>query len=277
MFRRALFVALLLCSTSVFGQSVRTWVSNAGLDGGSCGLGAPCRTFEYALTVTASGGDIVALNSGGFGNGLNINKAVNIIVPDGIYAAISTLFNNQNGITISAGINDVVRIKGLNVLGVDTGSTGIGIYVGVAKRVELDNLQISRIATGVKVVNDTRVHINRLYITETNIGIWSIGSQTPAAVNGAFAPPLKVSIMNTRIIGTGTGVKVDSGSIMMVQGNTIAHATTITYTIASIVTNCSQISLNSNSDSNVYFNNNTGTQDGRNGMNNNGYEGCQTF
>ncbi|MDQ6701827.1 MAG: hypothetical protein M3Z96_01330 [Pseudomonadota bacterium] len=40
----------------------RTFVSGKGTDSGACALAAPCRTFAFALTQTAAGGEIDVLD-----------------------------------------------------------------------------------------------------------------------------------------------------------------------------------------------------------------------
>jgi hypothetical protein len=47
----------------------RTFVSGKGTDSGACSLAAPCRTFAFALTQTAAGGEIDVLDPAGYGAG----------------------------------------------------------------------------------------------------------------------------------------------------------------------------------------------------------------
>ena len=53
----------------------RTFVSSGGLDTNTCLLAAPCRGFQAALLQTNAGGEIVVLDSAGYGP-VTINKAV---------------------------------------------------------------------------------------------------------------------------------------------------------------------------------------------------------
>jgi hypothetical protein len=57
--------------------ATRTWVSGHGADSGACALAAPCRTFAFALTQTASGGEIDVLDPAGYGT-VNITQAISI-------------------------------------------------------------------------------------------------------------------------------------------------------------------------------------------------------
>src|ERR1700731_870308 len=95
----------------------RTFVSTAGADTNTsvnCGPTAPCRTFSAALSVTASGGEIIVLNSGGYGPPFSIAQSVSITAPDGVYAGVTV--GTGVGITIAtAGVS--VALKGVSING----------------------------------------------------------------------------------------------------------------------------------------------------------------
>ncbi len=115
----------------------RTFVSAAsGNDANPCTRTAPCRNFQAAIAQTASGGEVVVLDSGGYGM-VTINQAVSLVAPPGVYAGISVFSGtgfSAAGITITAGASDVVTIRGLtlNGLGGDFGivfNSGAALYV----------------------------------------------------------------------------------------------------------------------------------------------------
>ena len=57
----------------------RTFVSAAnGNDANPCTLSLPCRNFQAAIAQTASGGEVVVFDSGGYGT-VNITQAVSRI------------------------------------------------------------------------------------------------------------------------------------------------------------------------------------------------------
>ncbi len=58
-------------------QASRTWVSGVGDDANPCSRTAPCKTFAGAISKTAAGGEIDALDPGGFG-AVTITKAITI-------------------------------------------------------------------------------------------------------------------------------------------------------------------------------------------------------
>ena len=90
-----LFAACL--STYAGATAQRTFVASNGLDTNPCTIPAPCRSFTTALTQTTTGGEIIVKDSAGYGP-VVLTKAVSIISPPGIYAAI----------TVSAGAGIVV-------------------------------------------------------------------------------------------------------------------------------------------------------------------------
>jgi hypothetical protein len=59
---------LLVClwSGGAQAQATRTWVSGVGNDANPCSRTAPCKTFAGAISKTAAGGEIDALDPGGF-------------------------------------------------------------------------------------------------------------------------------------------------------------------------------------------------------------------
>ncbi len=65
-FRAVLFVSITLIVASLgHAQATRTWVSGVGDDANPCSRTAPCKTFAGAISKTAAGGEIDALDSGG--------------------------------------------------------------------------------------------------------------------------------------------------------------------------------------------------------------------
>jgi hypothetical protein len=105
----------------------RTWVSGMGTDGGACTRAAPCKTFAFALTQTAAGGEIDVLDPAGYGT-VTITKAISI-VNDGVgVAAIGA--SSGNGITINAGPTDSVHLRGLTIEGIGGAVDGIQFNAG---------------------------------------------------------------------------------------------------------------------------------------------------
>src|SRR5512147_929574 len=113
-------------------QATRTWVSGVGDDANPCSRTAPCKTFAGAISKTAAGGEIDALDSAGFG-AVTITKAITI---DGSAVLASVLGTGVNGIVVAAGATDVVILRGLSLNGAGTGLAGVRFNTGKALHVE---------------------------------------------------------------------------------------------------------------------------------------------
>src|SRR3954453_6715506 len=129
------FVVPLMASPA-HAQATRTWVSGVGDDINPCSRTAPCKTFAGAISKTAAGGEINAIDSGGFGS-VTITKSITI---DGTGVMSSILAAGTNGIIINitnnADLARSVRIRGLAINGAGTGQ--IGIKVMAASRVTIE-------------------------------------------------------------------------------------------------------------------------------------------
>src|SRR6516165_4604146 len=128
----ALLVICLL-SGAADAQATRTWVSGVGDDANPCSRTAPCKTFAGAISKTAPGGEINALDPGGFG-AVTITKAITIDGGGGQIAGV--LVSGTNGIVVSAGPTDVVTLRNLRIDGIGTGLNGIRYLSGAALHVQ---------------------------------------------------------------------------------------------------------------------------------------------
>ena len=68
---------LMLGAVAAQAQATRTWVSGVGDDVNPCSRTAPCKTFAGAISKTADGGEIDALDPGGYG-AVTITKGITI-------------------------------------------------------------------------------------------------------------------------------------------------------------------------------------------------------
>ncbi len=130
-------LALLALPGAALAQATRTWVSGVGNDADPCSRTSPCKTFAGAFSKTAAGGEIDALDSGGFG-ALTITKSITI---SGVGVNAGVLVAGTNGINVDgAGIHvvlDHINFQGLDSSGVpaDQGLTAIGFEAGASLRV----------------------------------------------------------------------------------------------------------------------------------------------
>src|SRR5271168_4542210 len=122
----ALALAVTLPAVSAQAQSIRTFVSTSGTDNPSCSLTSPCRHFSAAVTATAVGGEVDALDPGAYGS-FTISQAISIEGQGWSYVAPGA---NGNAITINA-VSGNVTIHGVSLNGVGTtNTTGIQFNSG---------------------------------------------------------------------------------------------------------------------------------------------------
>jgi Right handed beta helix region len=137
----AISLVALALPASAFGQATRTWVSGTGDDANPCSRTAPCKTFPGAYSKTAAGGEINVIDPGGFG-GVTIGKSITI---DAENTEGGVLVSGTNGITVNAGPNDKVILRGLDINGIasSTASPGLnGVRVLQAKSVKIQRSKI---------------------------------------------------------------------------------------------------------------------------------------
>ncbi len=100
---------------------------------------APCKTFAGAISKTAAGGEIDALDPGGFGT-LTVTKAVTIDGGGGQVASV--LASGTIGFNINAGANDTVTLRNLRINGAGTTLGTKGMNILNAGTVEVQNCVI---------------------------------------------------------------------------------------------------------------------------------------
>src|SRR5262249_38575669 len=189
----------LLYAAPAQAQATRTWVSGVGDDANPCSRTAPCKTFAGAISKTAPGGEIDALDPGGFG-ALTITKSMTIDGGGGQVASV--LVAGTNGIFVAAQPTDVVilrniRFQGLLGNGSNSANAGLSaiVFQSGAKLI-VDNCDITGFnVNGVSITGAGFVAVN-------NTRIENIGNSGIAV--GAVAA--KVEIDNTRVYGAKFGI-----------------------------------------------------------------------
>jgi hypothetical protein len=232
-----LFVICLL-SSAAQAQATRTWVSGVGDDANPCSRTAPCKTFAGAISKTAAGGEIDALDPAGYG-GVTITKAITIDGGGGQVASI--LVSGTNGITVNAGVNDVVTLRNLRINGIDGtaagGLNGIRYLAGAALHVEdcfifgftQDGINVATNATNALFVNDTfftnngngvQMAPSAGNLRSTFVHVWAQGnSGFGFFINPTASVPAGTVINESSALVNGTGIGVSGGRLYL--GNTV--------------------------------------------------------
>jgi hypothetical protein len=120
----ALALAVTLPAVQAQAQSIRTFVSVAGLDTNPCTITQPCRHFQAAVNATALGGEVDALDPGAYGS-FTISQSISIAGQGWSYVAPPA---NGPAITINTpGALDKIDIRGVSLNGVDASGPTAGI------------------------------------------------------------------------------------------------------------------------------------------------------
>jgi hypothetical protein len=161
----ALMLTVALSVTQARALSARTYVSaQSGSNSNPCTSTEPCRTFAHAIKETEAGGEIDALDPGGYG-AVTITKSISII---GTGEAGIISGSGGDGITINAGATDVVNLRGLVIEGAGIGKNGIAFNTGQALTIEKcvirhhtnNGIQFQPSASSTLAVSDTFVANN---------------------------------------------------------------------------------------------------------------------
>src|SRR5512133_3487665 len=79
--------AALLASPGAAALAQRTFVASNGQDTNPCSITLPCRSFATAIGKTSANGEVIVLDSAGYG-AVTITQSVTIAAPAGVYAGI---------------------------------------------------------------------------------------------------------------------------------------------------------------------------------------------
>ncbi len=198
-------------------QASRTWVSGVGDDANPCSRTAPCKTFAGAISKTAAGGEIDALDPGGFGT-VTITKAITI---DGTPFQAGVLAAGVNGIVVTAGTSDIVVLRGLSIQGQGTGLDGIKVTSVGSLFVEDSVVDGFRGSPGHGIDFEPSAGAE-LYVTNTvirNNSASGIFAKSPGGISS-------ISVDGTRFDNNAIGVNAQDNTRVTVRDGVVTNNTT---------------------------------------------------
>jgi hypothetical protein len=209
----AVLVFTLAFASLAQAQASRTWVSGVGDDVNPCSRTAPCKTWAGAISKTAAGGEIDALDPGGFG-AVTINKAMTLDGGGGQVA--STLAAGTNGININGGASDIITLNNLRLMGVkQTATPGLdAIKINSGAGVHVMNCIIENWASN--GIEDVRAALGFLEVNNTSI--------TNCGLNGISVAPgagINVHIANSRLQNCGSSGFSAGNAVVAVVFNSV--------------------------------------------------------
>jgi hypothetical protein len=195
------FALSLLSATGAATTAKRTFVASYGAPANTafnCSITKPCRAFNDAISVTSASGEVIVLDSAGYGP-VTITQSVSIIAPAGVYAGISVF--SGDGVTVTAGVSDKVVVRGLTINGQGGNN---GIVVTGAGQVHIEDCLISNLAAdGIRIDGGSAVHIAGSTVRSNGGNGLNVAAGTPA-----------VEISNTRFAHNANfGVLVAAGNL----------------------------------------------------------------
>ena len=267
----AVLVFTLAFATIAQAQATRTWVSGVGDDLNPCSRTAPCKTFAGAISKTATGGEIDALDPGGFGT-LTITKAITVdggtgsgwasVLASGVNGFIINITTNLatdkvilrnltiNGAGTTLGVDGVRFLDGAelsleNVVIENFSGDGIEILQGQQSATHLRNVTMNNVATGIKcttTVGQALVTVEDSSIHATTTGFDAIANVRGALRNSTFDKGTTC----VRTSGSGSIVNADALFVTFCStGVQASSGSTINIGNSMIVQNATGLSLNS--------------------------------
>jgi hypothetical protein len=172
-------------------------VSGVGDDANPCSRTAPCKTFAGAISKTAAGGIIDALDPGGFG-AVTITKSITI---DGAGTLASILGAGTNGVNINDGATATpntikVTLRNLRIEGAGSGVNGVNYVAG--KKLRIEDCVITGFQNGIMFQPVTSP--NRLVVQRTTINDNSnSGIKMAAGTGGAASTANRATITDSYV------------------------------------------------------------------------------
>lgn len=185
----------------------RTFVSGLGNDGNPCTRTAPCRTFAQAILGTIPGGEVVALDSAGYGP-FSIRKSISIVAPAGVYAGISV--SSGDGISVFAQSQDTIVLRGLTINNQGSTGNGIGFTSDGGGTLHVEGCVVNGFfATGLAFLGSGKLEVKDSIFRGGGIGIVT---EPPAGTALAL-------IDQVRLEGNIEGLHAADGSKVTVRGS----------------------------------------------------------
>ncbi len=213
----------------------KIFVASTGSDSNNGGRATPMRSFQAAHNAVADGGNIVVLDTAGYG-ALTITKSVAITVPPGVSGFITTPNFGGLGIDINAGPTAVVTLQGLIIEG--PGSSGVGVRILSAGTVTIEDTQIRRFVYGVEsdsAAASFLLETRRTSIQDVVLGLFMHNGGAFRAdivdttVRRASGAAYKIGtgfafLTRSEATGGGTGLEVFSNAAAVIDACKFSHS-----------------------------------------------------
>ena len=210
------------------GQATRTWVSGVGDDVNPCSRTAPCKTWAGAISKTAAGGEIDALDPGGYGT-LTITKSITVDGTTGAGWGSTLNSGGINGFVINDSLSATpnaakVTLRNLSINGAGTtaGLNGIRFISGLQLMIE--NVSIENQSNhGIDV--SLNAAINGL-VKISNVDVRRCGAAGISLTNANAGGQVRAIIDNSRFTHNNHGVHAQNRSRVIARDSVFSLNTT---------------------------------------------------
>ena len=188
----------------------KIFVASTGNDANDGSRGSPKRNFQAAHDAVAPGGQIVVLDTSGYG-ALTITKSISITVPPGVNGFVTITDPNASGIIINAGASDVVSLRGLIVEGGGSGSFGNGIVANTVGSLAIEDCTVRNFNEGIYVFSTTaaKCYVHRCTVRGCQDGLILLANSSVAIIAVATGCRLE----QNSAFGAVAGLNSGSGSV----------------------------------------------------------------
>jgi hypothetical protein len=209
--------AITLNAAPASAQATRTWISGVGDDANPCSRTAPCKTFAGAISKTSAGGEIDALDPGGFG-AITITKAITLDGgggPGGQVASI--LVSGTPGVSVNAATTDKVVLRNLDIQGIGAGTIGVNIVQ--ASSVTVENVAISNFTGACISAQPSSTNVN-VFVFKSSLQNCAGGGVLGSAAGGGIT---RVNVSNSSIVQSAVGFTAGASTDMMIYNSTLSN------------------------------------------------------
>jgi hypothetical protein len=254
---------------------LRAFVSSTGADANTatnCAQTAPCKTFNAAIAVVTAGGELIALDTAGYGPIANINKAITIATVPGATAFVVAATGTA-GFTINGAAGDLITLRNINFNGSNAAST-TGIQYNSGKLV-VQNCTFQQLTAGLTMaatfttqgdVTDStftgntkgvnvfggQLLLDNCRVFQNTTGVSATGSGGEVGVSQAIATNVRLS--SGMVTDNGTGFEQLNAGTPRPSGSCNSHnifLRSLQGTLLNIVNNTLNVAVNAGSDPNA--------------------------
>jgi hypothetical protein len=204
----------------------RTFVASWGNDANACSRGAPCRSFQVAIGAADAGGEVVALDSGGYGP-FSVTKSLSVIVPDGVHAGITVTGNV--GIDVDVAATDSVLLRGL-ALNMTASLNFSAIRLSSAGALVVDRCTMNATGhhgNGILVSGAQAGELARLTVSDTTVRGFTLGVYASGTSEYTYPADLSVEIRDSSFVDVGfIGLdlsNLDQNAEVAIERSIVAH------------------------------------------------------